>query len=315
MRKRVVLLAAMVTALLLTSGVALAQEADTTPPETTLSSWQHPRPYDNSSSATFGISSNEANSTFECKLDGGSFEVCASPKNYYPLSEGQHIFQVQAKDAAGNIDPTPAEYTWVVDLSDPTMTWTERPGQNVVNSDWVTNDNTPTWGYAFSDENLGEADPTCTLYNRTLSEYIVIFQSCPSPTTFPFELVDGKYYFDVWYEDKAYNVGYYYQSLEVDTVAPNIATTKPAGRRVSRYAEVMVTFDDNVYKSAKFVNIYKRGSSTPLAVSRSTYGKQITLDPNNSLRRDTWYTVKVTTGVNDGANNLETPRTWSFKTK
>jgi hypothetical protein len=33
------------------------------------------------------------------------------------------------------------------------------------------------------------------------------------------------------------------------------------------------------------------------------------------LGRDTRYTVKVSTGVSDGANNLEAPHSWSFKTK
>jgi hypothetical protein len=37
--------------------------------------------------------------------------------------------------------------------------------------------------------------------------------------------------------------------------------------------------------------------------------------PKNSLKRDTRYTVKVGAGVNDGANNLEAPHSWSFKTK
>jgi len=41
----------------------------------------------------------------------------------------------------------------------------------------------------------------------------------------------------------------------------------------------------------------------------------IELDPKKSLRSGTRYTAKVTTGVNDGANNLEAPKTWSFKTK
>ncbi len=41
----------------------------------------------------------------------------------------------------------------------------------------------------------------------------------------------------------------------------------------------------------------------------------IELSPKSYLKRDTRYTVKVTTGVNDGVNNLETPYTWSFKTK
>ncbi len=84
---------------------------------------------------------------------------------------------------------------------------------------------------------------------------------------------------------------------------------------MSLYADVEVTFDDGVYNSAKFVNNYKKGSNTPLDVDRYAYGKKITLYVNDRLRRDTCYTVRVSTGVNDGATNLEAPTTWSFKTR
>ncbi len=52
-------------------------------------------------------------------------------------------------------------------------------------------------------------------------------------------------------------------------------------------------------------------------VYRSAYNgdKEIESSPKNYLKRDTWYTVKVTSGVNDGANNLAAPKTWNFKTK
>jgi len=40
------------------------------------------------------------------------------------------------------------------------------------------------------------------------------------------------------------------------------------------------------------------------------------LDPKNNLKGDARYRVKkVTTEVNDGANNLEAPYSWSFKTR
>jgi hypothetical protein len=77
-----------------------------------------------------------------------------------------------------------------------------------------------------------------------------------------------------------------------------------------------VTFDDAVYRSTKFVNIYKKGSREPLPVYRNTpYDDEIDLRPKNGLKRDTWYTVKVGTGVTDGANNLEAPYSWNFKTR
>ena len=67
-----------------------------------------------SKSATFTFSSSEAGSTFECSLDGAAFQSCASPKDYTALSNGSHTFRVRAKDAAGNVDASPASSTWKV---------------------------------------------------------------------------------------------------------------------------------------------------------------------------------------------------------
>jgi hypothetical protein len=86
---------------------------------------------------------------------------------------------------------------------------------------------------------------------------------------------------------------------------------------VGPYANVVVNFDDYVYRSKQFVNIYGKGTTTPLAVYRY-YGngsRKVELDPKYALKRDTWYTVAVTTEVTDGANNLAAAKTWAFKTK
>ncbi len=100
-------------------------------------------------------------------------------------------------------------------------------------------------------------------------------------------------------------------------MAPKFVSGKPTGELVGPYSSVVVNFDDLVYKSAPFVNIYKKGTTTPLAVYR--YGgndsKQVEIAPKASLARGTWYTVKVTTGANDGANKLAAAKTWNFKTK
>jgi hypothetical protein len=48
------------------------------------------------------------NMRFECKLDGGSFASCKSPKTFSTVARGLHTVQVRAVDEAGNVDPSPA---------------------------------------------------------------------------------------------------------------------------------------------------------------------------------------------------------------
>jgi len=89
---------------------------DETPPETAILS----KPADPSTSpvASFTYGSNEPGSTFQCKLDGGSFSGCpAQGITYSGLGEGPHSFQVRAVDTNHNIDPTPAGYSFTVVLS------------------------------------------------------------------------------------------------------------------------------------------------------------------------------------------------------
>jgi Ca2+-binding RTX toxin-like protein len=55
----------------------------------------------------FAFASNEAGSTFRCRLDRGGFRPCRSPRRYR-ARPGNHVFQVYAVDAAGNRDRSPA---------------------------------------------------------------------------------------------------------------------------------------------------------------------------------------------------------------
>ena len=85
---------------------------DTTPPETTITSG--PASPTSATSATFMFSSTEAGSTFACALDLGAFLPCASPFTYDGLAAGGHEVRIRATDAAGNLDPSPAVFSWTI---------------------------------------------------------------------------------------------------------------------------------------------------------------------------------------------------------
>ena len=75
----------------------------------------------NNAAPSFSFTATKTGSTFECKLDAGAFAACTSPKAFAGLTAGSHTFSVQAKDPAGNVDPTPASYTWTIDLTPPLL--------------------------------------------------------------------------------------------------------------------------------------------------------------------------------------------------
>ena len=76
----------------------------------------------NSIIATFYFNSNEQNSTFQCRIDNGSWSNCNSPKTYSDLSEGSHNFYAKATDQAGNTGQL-SSYSWFIDLTGPTATF------------------------------------------------------------------------------------------------------------------------------------------------------------------------------------------------
>src|SRR5205807_1329324 len=94
----------------------------TTPPPTTPPTPTRP------TTPSFGFSSCETGSTFECRVDGGGWTPCASPETVSPaLGAGSHTFDVRATDSAGNTDGTPASYTWTIDLTAPDTTIDAHP--------------------------------------------------------------------------------------------------------------------------------------------------------------------------------------------
>jgi hypothetical protein len=101
---------------------------DTVAPQTAMASTPPTR--SGSPSARFTFTSTEPGSTFACSLDALGFTPCASPKSYAGLGDGRHMFRVEAVDAAGNTDASPAVYSWqIAGVGPPTVDLT--PPANV----------------------------------------------------------------------------------------------------------------------------------------------------------------------------------------
>lgn len=98
---------------------------DVCPPETYIISGPSQNETVLTDSATFGFSSSESGSTFECKLDAAaSFASCPSSTTYSALSDGPHTLQVRARDPQGSVDATPASRSWTVEASAPRVSST-----------------------------------------------------------------------------------------------------------------------------------------------------------------------------------------------
>lgn len=95
---------------------------DVNAPETVIDSG--PSGHGSSSSATLSFSADDPQALFLCSLDGEPQYTCSSPHELSALGEGAHTFEVQAVDASGNPDPTPASRSWSVDTTAPSVSST-----------------------------------------------------------------------------------------------------------------------------------------------------------------------------------------------
>jgi len=96
---------------------------DTQPPNTVLTGG--PTGATNDATPEFEFTSYDGGSTFECRVDAGGWATCTSPHETAPLLDGAHGFNVRAIDDAGNVDPTPAGYTFTVDTAPPAIRFSQ----------------------------------------------------------------------------------------------------------------------------------------------------------------------------------------------
>jgi hypothetical protein len=188
---------------------------DRTPPDTALVGM--PAALDNATDAHFSFTATEAG-TFECQLDGGGFQACTTPRDLTNLASGSHTFDVRAIDGVGNVDPTPATWTWTIDLTTPNTVIDSGPTGSVQTTAAV---------FTFSSPNAGAgATFDCARDGAALAP-------CGSPSTITYVgLAEGDHTFTVRVTNSAGTPDPTpaTQTWNVDHTAPTVAITSgPTG--------------------------------------------------------------------------------------
>jgi Bacterial Ig-like domain len=241
------------------SPAAFSWVVDLAPPETAIAS--APADPTKATSAAFSFMASESGSSFECRLDGGAWEPCASPVTFAGLADGPRVFEVRATDPAGNVDPTPAAHAWTIDTTAPTPPAIESPAEGTTNATaTVTLSGTAEPGAIVEVFEGATSRGTTTTnaggtWNRTLTS-----------------VADGSHTYTATARDAAGNTSSVSnaRTVVVDTTAPNtVLTTGPLGATSSASASFTFTADD---PSATFECRLDGGAWSPCSSPRSYTG-------------------------------------------
>src|SRR6185295_8132152 len=161
---------------------------------------------------------------FECSLDDSNFTTCRSPVEFASdnLDDGNHIFKIEAEDNVGNVNPSPASFSWNVDTVAPTTIINHAMD---VNRSTITNgSNTRSsfviFEFAGNDTGTGINHFECSIDNSN-------FTSCASPVQSN-KLAEGYHSVKIRSQDGVGNTDDSPASFvwTVDTVAPTTSINK-----------------------------------------------------------------------------------------
>ena len=249
----------------------------------------------NDNTPTFTFSSSPPASSFECKVDSGSFRACSGPGNSdttETLSDGPHAFTVRALDSASNPDPTPATQAFTVDTAPPDTSIDSGPTGTI-------NDASASFGF-HSDE------PG----SRFLCRFDAgSWNPCQSPTVWTdySELLDGAHTFAVQSIDSASNPDPTpaTRDFTFDTAAPETTITKQPESRIKtkkKSTKVRVSFSADAGSTFKC-----RLDKAPFEPCTSPYSFRVKSRPGEGKE----HTISVR--ATDQAGNVGEPAIVNFR--
>ena len=154
-----------------------------------------------SNSVTFEFSANDSGGRedkgvgikqFECSIDKSNFTACTSPVQSNNLTDGDHVLEVRSHDNVGNMNPTPASFSWTVDTIAPTTTINTAIDSNrsAITNGSNTKSNSVTFELSGNDTGgVGVSNFECSIDNSD-------FTACTSPVQ-TINLTDGDHTLEV----------------------------------------------------------------------------------------------------------------------
>src|SRR5206468_4190754 len=139
---------------------------------------------------------------FECSIDNSNFTTCTSPVKLSSdtLKDGNHIFKIRAEDSVGNMNLTPASFSWDVDTVPPTTTINAAIDGNksAITNGSNTKSNSVVLKFSGNDTGVGISNFECSYDNSN-------FTTCTSPVQSN-KLTDGAHNFKLRAKDKVGNI-------------------------------------------------------------------------------------------------------------
>ena len=166
----------------------------------------------------------EANATFQCSVDGGSYTACTSPLALNSLTDGAHTVRVKQTDRATN-QSTASDVSWTVD--------TTAPAAPQLSGAPSANTSTTSANISFTGE--AGATFTCSVNGGA-------YEPCTSPQDFS-GLADGPHSLSVKATDAAGNTSDAGSaSWTVDTVAPDAPQLSGAPSSLTNSSNANISF-------------------------------------------------------------------------
>ena len=184
--------------------------AEHNPPKAAIAAGPRPGSLISDSTPTFGLSSSEAGSTFQCRFDARPFSWC--PPTFTarsPLPDGGHRLAIRAVDVAGNVS-SPVWRSFRVDTIAPKATISSGPGNGATSSNVK-----PSFTF-------GAGEPGASFKCRLDSG---LLEPCSSPYATG-QLASGQHSFSVVAIDRAGNAGPpAARTWRIDSDAPTVRIT------------------------------------------------------------------------------------------